>query len=765
MNVIHRVKGEEPVKLRDPEEAQDDLSQRMAGFLARLEGEADKRVKLRQDIDDRMIRDLLQYHGRYDETTEKRLDKKKSSKVFKNRTRPKTNAMIARLFDLLHPTDDRNWSIEPTPVPEMQEMEEDTAALVEDSEDTFEDYDRRLKEAEAKGPDGEEEAAAIAAEMEELAAIQAASKKAADELAEKQAEAARRCRLMQTEIDDQLKECRFQATTRKVITDACKLGIGIAKSPVLGGTQKRRWTRLADGTHALTVVEGETPAAIWVDPWSFYPSMDVKEPEDSEGFFERHLVSKSRLRKMARFQENDADAIRTLLKEGSTSDLPSYLTDLRDVTKQNKAKDRDLYTVWEYTGPIDKEDMMLLAEATDDDELMMEMEDADELLEEHVRVTFCQGRLISFGLHPLESQDALYSVFNLEEDETSMFGFGIPYLMRDSQSIMNSAQRMVMDNAGLSVGPQVVVNKRAVTPEDGDHQLSPMKVWNWNSDEDQRTPPFAVFDIPSNQQFLAAIMDITDADIDEETSLPQIAQGEQGTGVTKTAQGMALLMNSANVLFKRFVKNFDDNYTVPTIQKFYHWNMQFSEKEQIKGDYEVVARGSSVLLVREMQANNLMMMLQMFGDHPILGPWLKPDEMLKQLFRAHMLNSAEILKTEREWRKDQKEAQAQEDPAAAIEGKRLEIEQKKLELMQHEIDLKAETSNAEWAARQEIARLEYARAMQIDVERLNVELEKVEAMKGDKERAERIKQEGADRRLAAEIAMKQRTGDSAGGSV
>ena len=773
MKATNLAKGAEAIygaAYRAPESDSDDAatqqSEKLGALLAKLESEADKRVGLRKGIEERMMIDLLQYHGLYSEDTKERLRKKNKSAVFKNRTRPKTNAMIARLFDLLHPTDDRNWSIQPTPVPEMEEASEDRSSLLEDAEDTFQDRQRKLQEAEAKGENGEEEAASIAAEMEEIEEIRRASQEAADELAEIQAEAARRCRLMQTEIDDQLKECRYQSQVRKVITDGCKLGIGVLKGPIKGGSYKRKWMKQEDGTHALQKIEGDGPSALWVDPWSFFPTMDVKEPEDSDGFFERHLISKHQLRRLAKFEENDKDAIRALLEIGPGSkEPPAYLADLRNITDQNETRHRDLYTVWEYTGPIEKEDMILIAEATDDPDMIAEMENSDELTEMHVRIMFCQDKLISFGLHPLDSEEPLYSVFNLEEDETSMFGFGIPYLMRDSQSILNASQRMMMDNAGYSSGPQIVVNKRIVAPENGTWTLESGKVWTQNTSEDLRTPPFQVFDIPSNQQWLAATMDIVSQDVDEETSLPQIAQGEQGSGVTKTAQGMALLMNSANVLFKRFVKNFDDNITVPMITRFYDWNMQFSEKEAIKGDYEVDARGSSVLLVREMQANNLMMMLDMFGDHPILGAWLKPEEMLKQLMRAHMLNSSEILKTEREWRKDQKEREAQPDPALQIEQERLALEREKMQMFQHELDLKAEMSNNEWAARERIAELEYAKTMQIEAERLNIEIEKMDASRGDKERAERVKQEGSERRLATEVAMRERTGVSAGGSV
>ena len=41
----------------------------------------------------------------------------------------------------------------------------------------------------------------------------------------------------------------------------------------------------------------------------------------------------------------------------------------------------------------------------------------------------------------------------------------------------------------------------------------------------------------------------------------------------RTAMGMAMLMNAVNVVFRRVVKNFDDDMTMPNISRLYDWNM------------------------------------------------------------------------------------------------------------------------------------------------------------------------------------------------
>ncbi|UWQ30252.1 hypothetical protein [Leisingera sp. M523] len=783
----HAVKGQQhepqPYQADEQDEAEKRAEQ-LEAFVAGLEAEAKRRVDLRNLVEKRWLEDLRQYHGRYTEDQQAEFKKNKGSQVFLNLTRPKTNALMARLWDLLFPTDDRNWGVGPTPVPELTEDAEEVLQISDDAKETLEAKRRELGEVESSLAAAEDEqtraqleqqAKALSGDMEQAEEVANAAQEAADNLHEALTEAKRRSDLMQEEIDDQLKACSYQAECRDMITDACKIGIGVLKGPVLGDKTKQKWEKKtvtgADGKeqtlHVLTNVKDEsTPAAYRVDPWAFFPDPDAARIEDCEGIFERHLMNKVQFRKFAKHPDVDKDAARSILKDGaSTGAAPSYLVDLSNITGQKSDAQRNLFVVWEYTGPVEPEDLEELARAADDQETLEVLEggEIDPLQEMHAKIWFCQGKVLKFALHPLDSGEPIYSVFNPEEDEHSMFGFGMPYLMRDNQSILNAGQRMMLDNAGLSVGPQIVVNKKIVKPEDGNWVLAPRKIWLRDDSEgtDPRERPFEAVDIPSNQAELAAIMEMARKGMDETASLPQIAQGEQGTGVTKTAQGMALLMNSANVVFRRMVKNFDDNVTVPMIRRFYHWNMQFNSKEEIKGDYEVDARGSSVLLVREMMAQNLIMIAQMFGDHPIYGKWLKHDSLLKQIFRAHMIPADEIAKSKREYEQDAEKEAKQPDPAAAAMQAELELKQAEIELRREEIANKREIANQEADTRRYIAERNFDAQMEKLSESMNISREQLNAKLVDAE-AER---EARERGLAVEVAEKHRTGVSAGGAI
>lgn len=750
----------DPVDERDEER----ISERLSGVIAKFEVEAKRRVDRREPIEQRWIEDLQQYHGVYDPDTEAKLEKVEGSKVFINVTATKTDAMEARLWDLLFPTDDRSWGISPTPVPELMHGTETAEKRIEELEKAAADALKGKQDAEAMmNPEAAQESANVAnAAYEELDKVQAEAERLHAVLNEAKA----RSELMQDEISDQLVQCEYQAEARDMIGWGCKIGQGVLKGPVLNQKVSQRWKQVKTtdqkgnevAAYELTTEFNTDPAAYSVDPFSFFPDPDVAKLTDSEGFYERHLMTKAQLRKLAKRDDIDEDQIRDLLaSEPATA--PSYMTQLSDLTGQNSGSVKPLYQVWEYTGPVEASDMLALAEAKGDKAMMDEFADEDPLVEVHAKIWFCDGRALSFALHPLDSGEPIYSVFTIRPDVGSPFGYGIPRIARDPQSILNAAFRMMMDNSALSTGPQVVVDKTQVKPQDGKWNLTPRKVWEWIGDKNTNRPPFSDFVIQSNQAELANIVQIASTMIDEVTAMPAIAQGEQGTDVTKTAQGMALLMNSANVSFRRIVKMYDDDVSVPLIRRFYHWNMQFSDKEEIKGDYEVQARGSSVLLVREMQAQNLLMIALQFGEHPEYGPRLKKGDLLRQIFRAHMIAADEILLTEREFEREKGEAGA--DPLAQAQMQANEIAAEANQLKKDEMSLKSSMHELEWDKRLEIAQLSYDTAMERLAGQLNMSREQLDQKIGAGAAADAAK----ERRMAVEVAMQEKTGKSAGGAV
>lgn len=734
-----------------------DLSMRLAAIIGRLQAEADRRVALRAPVEARWLDDLRQYHGVYDEIVLEDIRGVGGSEVFLNTTAPKTDALAARLGDLLFPTDDRNWGIGPTPVPELKDqLEQAQKAVDQNKEDANLLMEQRNKAAE----DGDDAAAQqLDAQMRAMEEQETAAEQALDKINEIM-EAAKKCAdLMQDEIEDQLVTCDYQAESRKCIASACKIGLGYMKGPIIDGQGSQRWRKPAEGgDYQLTFVASNMPAARFADPWAIFPDPAFKYVEDGDGVFERHLMTAERLRREVKMRPDiNKDVARQILSSAPVENSPSYMVNLRSITSQAQTGESKCYHIWEYTGSIEPEDMATLWQATSP-----KPPEVDLLASYHVRIWFSQGKVLSFALHPLDSNEPIYSAFTIREDETTVYGYGIPWIIRNPQRMINGAARMMLDNSGLSTGPQIFIDKDAITPQDGKWKMTPRKIWLMNSTALSSTrEPIKAVNIQSNQNELASIISMSTELVDQTTGFPALAQGEQGTGVTKTAQGMALLMNSANVSFRRLVKVHDDCVTVPLIRRFYHWNMQFSKKEEIKGDLDVFARGAGVLLVREMQATNMLMIAQIFGDHPVYGKWIKHQALLEQIMKAHSIPKGEVMKTEREYKEDEAKAKGAMDPAAAAQQAMADATMKEVEFKAQELQAKVEMSNQEWAARREIAKMMYDAGLEKATATINLAKDKLEqdSINRDKDR------QVDERQLAVEVATAAQSGIHAQGVV
>ena len=637
--------------MKTPEDLAAELAERLQVFATRLSKMASEQVARRSQIESRWLEDLRQYHGEYTPTELDRLRRANGSEVFVNITRNKCNAAEARLQDMLFPTDDRNFGIRPTPVPELEKAMEQG--------------------------DGDWKAAAQAVMAE----------------AESAAEA------MQLEIDDQLNESRYQTKARDVIHDACQLGTAVLKGPIIVGRTEKRWDTLPDGTSLLQITESLRPFVERVDPWDFFPDMSARCIDEAEFIFERKRMSKKQLREMARIPGVLTDQLRELVKtEGRSSHLAKdHTDDIRAITGINTVGEGNKFEVWEYHGPISKSELIDALESAGS----MDETEIDELDDEIEAVVVFSGQsVLKVVLNPMDTHERPFSVFNWEKDESTIFGFGVPYLMRNPQKVINASWRMMMDNAGLSVADQILLNRDLVEPADGKWTMTPKKVWYLRDKNRNVNEVFASFNTRSHQAELGNIFTMARQLADEETNLPLIAQGEQSSHVTKTASGMSMLMNSANIVLRKAVKNWDDDITRPLITRFYDWNMQFSDKPAIKGDFSVDARGSGALLVREKQQENLMIYANLSAQNPMLAgrrDWAGLDREIAKALEVPYDN----LTLGEEEIQQAAEAQAQmPDPATQAAQMEAQLEQAKLQLRQQEVAYKTQESQGELQLKQ-----------------------------------------------------------------
>jgi len=646
------------------------------------------------------------------------------STVYIGLTRQKTNAAEARFTDIILPTDDRNWGIKPTPDPLISE-------LVQDGQEAIDPMTGETVTDQEGNP--------VPMKMIARAIMRDASDKA---------------KAMQTEIEDQLVECDYNGELRKLVHDAAKLGTGVLKGPVVTNRFRKAWKEVNDpvsgeSVHMMVMVEEESPSSYRIDPRNVFPDPGCGDcVQNGKGLYEREELTSRRVRELAKQPGYIKDQLRKVLEEGPKRS--HAMQEIRDEEQTDIAE--DLFEKWEYTGEVDYDDLKATG---------MNLPDKDPLRSISATVVMINDTVVKAFLNPLEDGSLPYDVFVWEKAGNTVWGYGVPYLMRAQQKVLNAAWRQMMDNAGVSSGPQIVVKPNLIQPADKTWSLSARKIWFATDDLDDVRKAFATFEFNSHQAELANIIEMAMKLADAETGVPTLMQGEQGTA-PDTVGGMQMLMTSANVVLKRLVKQFDDMVTKPHIRRCYDWNMLYNEDSSIKGDFSIDARGSSTLIVRDIQNQAFLQLLSAAGN-PIYAKYIDPKKLFERALQAQHVDPAEIFKPDEEIeaileaeRNAAQEGQT-EDPRVAAAKIRAQTDVQRVQAqnegdvleLQTRLQIAQEGITARREERQQMIELEMLKLANAQ----NLSLEQIKARLGETAIKERSKQNlfAAERRLKMQM--------------
>jgi hypothetical protein len=616
------------------------VADRLQAFGASLASRRDQWIRARAATgwDKRVAQDIDQYHSKdaankmaanmmesvqqgYPITT--REARAHRSTVFVGITRQKTNAADARLSDILLPTDDKNWGIQPTPDPEGARAMENNGQLIDPVTQQPVMADAMGNIVDAGTPGAQPLTHKVVAQ-------------AAQWIAHKAAKA------MELKIDEQLVECNYNSELRKMLHNGAVMGTGVMKGPVVTKRIRKAWRETApdaDGKkiQALEIVEELSPASFSIDPRMVWedPSCgdDVK---NGQGVYELELMTPRQVKELAKQPGYLLDQLRQVVLEGPKPS--AAMTETRQQIDDHNQEQAKTFQRWTYWGELEPEDLQAAG---------VDISNAEDPLQSFCGcVEMVNNTVIRAYMNPLENSPIPYDFFPWEKVQGSARGYGIPYLMRSQQSVTNAAWRQMMDNSGVTSGPQIIVKQSAVLPADGQWKLTPFKFWYAADDNVDVTKAFAAVEFESHQPELSAIIKLAEDLGDQETATPMMAQGQQGSA-PDTVGGMQMLMNNANVVLRRLVKQFDDYVTKPHIRRYYDYNMMYSEEEEIKGDFNIDARGSSALIIRDIQNQAFLGLLQT-AVNPVFAPMLDLRTLFKKALQAQHIDPEDIMLTEQQ---------------------------------------------------------------------------------------------------------------------
>ena len=594
----------------------------------------------------RFIRSLRQYRGQYDPEVYSKIHPNRS-KAFIRLTRTKVKTYDARMLDIKFPAnDDKDWNISNTPVPEL-----DARLLNDLAVQVFEQT-------------------GVVPTEEQVRAIVG---KVADTKA----------KLMENEINDQLQEFDYRNVIRQVIHSGHLYGTGVLKGPMVKQVVSKRWHQDPnDGSWKQVKVTRLVPIAQFVSIWDIYPDQSVKDVLDARYIWQKHLFSKNRLYKLSLRQDFKGKAILAYMDAhpDGNAEYKHYESELRDMSSNTAADGDDAppkkekYEVHERWGFLSIENAKeLLPKVGDDvwDEMGPEVA---------VNLWMIDTIIIKAIVSPVEGAELPYYFYYFDKDETGIFGDGIPEIMRDPQTLYNASVRAMLDNAAISAGPIIEANIDLLADGEDPTALFPFRVFQRiGSGIEAGQQAIRVTKLPSYTNEFLGLVDFFQSTADESTTIPRALSGTQADsamgGAAKTATGMSMLIGASNITLKDQVHFFDEGVTKKFIKAMYFWNMEFNNKEDIKGDFNIVARGSKSMIAKEVKMEQINQFLALTNNEIDLK-YIKRDILLRELADVFDLDKLGFIRTEEEVQQlEQQQAESakrQQDMGMLLEAMKAE---------------------------------------------------------------------------------------------
>lgn len=227
------------------------------------------------------------------------------------------------------------------------------------------------------------------------------------------------------------------------------------------------------------------------------------------------------------------------------------------------------------------------------------------------------------------SGNRIFKVCPFIKNPGSPWGIGVAESIRDSQKVINSLARLVIDNKVLSGNGMFAVQKEQIdTRATKNFNLYPGKIFFTKGDVNQAVKPLVFPDITGG---IEATLDRFERWADEESGIPKYTQGESSSFLNKTATGMSMIINQSNVFLKTTIRNIDEFLIKPLARDFNTLNeVDGSYPQAINFPLDVVPMGVDSLMAKEIKFESAMKLFQVAKETDML-PYIKKTSALQMV--------------------------------------------------------------------------------------------------------------------------------------
>ena len=547
------------------------------GLASHLRKCWDAARQAKKPIENIMLRGLRQRNGEYEADKLNQIKQQGGSDIYMMITEVKCRAAESWLRDILLETGTPPWDLQSTPIPELEpgqlaEIERSFAADVV-----------TIVEREGQAPDP--------ARMEELKEM------IAQEYRFKLLQAAdNRARGMKTKISDQFAQGGWGESFNDFITDLVTYPCAFIKGPIVRRQRKLSYAKDEMGNTTVEADEIIAPEFERVDPFRMYPEPGITNINDGY-LFEHHPLSRTELADLIGVPGYDDDAIREVLDYGNGDSWISEDVELAKDEEERKfhAFDRptEIYDAIEFWGKVSGK--MLVEWGLTEEEV------PDEAREYDANVWMVGNYVIKAVLNYDPLGEKPYAKTSFIKHPGAFWGKGIPEIIEDLQGVCNAAARALVNNMGISSGPQVEVNLERIPPNEDITQMHPWKIWQVTNDPLGSSSPAVRFNQPAdNANTLMSVYERFSKLADDHSGIPSYVYGDLNVkGAGRTASGLSMLMGSAGKGIRQVVMHIDSDVIKPVVHRQFVYNMRYDEDESIKGDVEILPKGAVNLAVKE----------------------------------------------------------------------------------------------------------------------------------------------------------------------
>lgn len=615
------------------------------GFLklgATVKGHLDTHKKDRQGaVEAQMLRNLRQYRAKYDPEIEKNIPKDRSHAYPKD-TRVKVIGYVAKLMEMMFPSQDKNWELKITDVPSIPKKDLDTIIQ------SLEVQELQQGEAEQREP------SPVTTQQIERRVVEFAN-------ARKDA--------MEKEIADQLEdeETDYQNLCKRVLRSGGIYGLGVARSPMVRNLKERVWEiDEKTGQYEAVVKALRRPYPEFVRIWDIFPDFSAHSWREQDRIFERMVMGKMDFKALGKRSDFNTGAVDEYLMKNQTGNYreADYETSLRQLDNNSALSNKESrrYEVYRMLGMIDAHELVNAGIEVPEDQM------SDSILADVwiIDDVIIKAEIAAFGQRPSDQ----YPAFIASEDENSgLIGVGLPEDIRDSQMAICSSTRATYDNMAAVAGPIFEVNVDLLPP--GVNSIGAVHAFMVIEREGDGVAAGvqAVRQI-NTESHIAELQGVTKAARDQlhvESGLPSFLFGDpENVGEAfRTNNNLGSLTSGANLIAKDAVRAYD-RFTSQLIGGLLKWNMEFNDNPEIKGDFSVRAKGAISLSSKEAQGAALDQMSQTLTPEERL--MIDTHGLLEDKFKLRDLPITRLLPREEAMAKVTQQQQAAAASAQAEDG-------------------------------------------------------------------------------------------------